>query len=105
MIAEAVSEGRIGRPQFVRCSVVTRDDAPHDSVLALLVDMTSDLFGVRPKDAGAGAYRLLSWPDGRGALLMAGVGEPRLDLLVMGSRGSLYFDETFEADANDRSAQ
>ena len=100
VVAGVIDEGRLGVAQFLRCHAVTADAGLLDSSLAALTSLGDAWFGSRPAQthrlgAGSGLYltEMHKWGAGQGAIVTVSVGsnpEPRLDLLLVGSKGSLY---------------
>ncbi len=99
-VREAVDRERIGRPSFVRCVAIAPDgetDATFDSLLSLTEGWLGGAPDERTRQGGAGqshVFELLKWPGGEGGLIMVSespsVGAPALDLMVIGSRGTIY---------------
>lgn len=100
VVAEVVDEGSLGVARFLRCHAVTPDADQLDSALASLGSLGEAWFGAGPARThrlgeGSGRYLtdMLTWDGGQGAIVTVSVGsypEPRLDLLLVGSKGSLY---------------
>ena len=100
VVTEVIDEGRLGVARFLRCHAVTADPGLLDSSLAALTSLGDSWFGSRPTRThrlgeGSGLYltEMLTWDGGQGAICTVSVGsypEPRLDLLLVGSKGSLY---------------
>ena len=99
-VAGVIDEGTLGAARFLRCHAVTPDAGPLDSSVAALTSLGEAWFGSRPTRThrlgeGSGLYltEMLTWDGGQGAICTVSVGsypEPRLDLLLVGSKGSLY---------------
>ncbi len=100
-VQKTIDEGRLGRPQFMRC--FARAGAPENlaSSLGELESLGEAWFG----SPHAQSYRLgedstlyqtemLKWSDGQGAILTAtaSADSPQIDLLLVGSRGTLYHE-------------
>ena len=103
VVQEAIDQGRLGGPKFLRC--IARADGPEqlDSALSELVSLAEGWFGSSPRQRyrPAGDHQvylteILKWPGGEGALLtvtaVASEATPRLDLMLVGSRGVLYHE-------------
>jgi len=103
-VGRVIEEGRLGRPTVVRCTL--RAGTEPDEIAAgveRLTALAAEWFGERPSvsHTAGGPERghvitLLRFPGGQTALLSVGAG-PRGDrgggdLIVLGSRGALYFD-------------
>ena len=103
VVAEVIGEGRLGAARFLRCHAVTADPGLLDSALAALTSLGEAWFGSRPSQThrlgeGSGLYLtdMLTWDGGQGAIVTVSVGsypEARLDLLLVGSKGSLYHQD------------
>ena len=103
VVAEVIDEGRLGVARFLRCHAVTADAAVLDSSMASLTSLGEAWFGSRPAQThrlgeGSGLYLtdMLTWDGGQGAIVTVSVGsypEARLDLLLVGSKGSLYHQD------------
>ena len=103
VVAEVIDEGRLGAARFLRCHAVTADANVLDSSLDALSSLGEAWFGARPARThrlgeGSGRYLtdMLTWHAGQGAIVTVSVGsgpEPRLDLLLVGSKGSLYHQD------------
>lgn len=99
-VAGVVDEGRLGAVRFLRCHAVTPDAGRLDAGLRALASLGEAWFGAGPARAhrlgeAGGPYltEMLTWDGGQGAIVTVSVGshpEPRLDLLLVGSKGSLY---------------
>lgn len=100
VVAGVVDEGSLGAARFLRCHAVTPDAGQIDAALSSLGILGEAWFGAAPARArrlgeGSGLYmtEMLTWDGGQGAIVTVSVGshpEPRLDLLLVGSKGSLY---------------
>ena len=103
VVAEVVDGGSLGVARFLRCHAVTPDARQIGSALAALRSLGETWFGAgsaRTHRLGEGSGRyltdMLTWDGGQGAIVTVSVGsypEPRLDLLLVGSKGSLYHQE------------
>ena len=100
VVEGVVDEGSLGVARFLRCHAVTPDPGLLDSTLSTLCALGETWFGAGPARThrlgdGSGRYltEMLTWDGGQGAIVTVSVGtypEPRLDLLLVGSKGSLY---------------
>ena len=100
VVADVIDEGSLGVARFLRCHAVTPDPGLLDSALASLTSLGDAWFGCRPTHThrlgeGSGLYLtdMLTWDGGQGAIVTVSAGsypEPRFDLLLVGSKGSLY---------------
>lgn len=104
---QVVAGGRIGIPSVVRWYVRTSVDEadPAASARAMLrsagVWLGGEPASVRTfvRENGSEAVIHATWPAGAAAILAAtqGPGEPANDLILLGSRGAIYFGRTPEA--------
>lgn len=100
VVSDAIYGGRLGVAQFLRCHAVTDDPGLLDASLSALTSLGDAWFGSSPaqahrlgEDSGIYLTEMLKWDAGQGAIVTVSVGshpEPRLDLLLVGSKGSLY---------------
>ena len=100
VVGGVVDEGRLGAARFLRCHAVTPDAGLLDAAVSTLGALGEAWFGAGPAHThrlgdGSGRYltEMLTWDGGQGAIVTVSVGshpEPRLDLLLVGSKGSLY---------------
>ena len=108
VVQAAIDGGRIGSPRFLRCLARTRDRRQIASSLDDLVSLGEAWFGSRPRrryrlgeEGGVYLTELVKWPEGQAALLTVSLaasdGPPALDLMLVGSRGTLYHDEPYSA--------
>lgn len=107
-VQEAVDQGRLGRPQFLRCIVEAREGEPPDRTLETILALARIWFGSHPVQhyrLGAnGVYltEMARWAEGQAALITISCGHPLpgadlqeiavIDLMLVGSRGTLYHD-------------
>ena len=105
-VQEAIDQGRLGRPQFFRCIVAA--GAPPDQTLEVILSLGRSWFGSRPVQhyrlGGDGAYltEMARWAEGQAALITISSGHllpgterqgiDGIDLMLVGSRGTLYHD-------------
>ena len=101
VVQEAIDDERLGQPQFVRCVARAQDGGSLDSSLETLASMGESWLGGPPASStrrgeGSGAYltEMSTWDTGQGALITVsatgGSGTADIDLMVVGSRGTLY---------------
>ena len=99
-VREALEQGRVGLPSFVRCVAVTSGDGL-EGILEDVVTLVEGWFDGphrdrhrRGDDGRSHVAEMLRWEDGRGALILVGsppaVAGPELDLMLIGSRGTIY---------------
>lgn len=101
VVQEAILEGRIGRPSFMRCVASTEDPAQLTSVMNDLTSLTEVWFGALHSSTYSPVTEesilrttLLKWSDGRGALITASVDSSAtcdLNMMLIGSNGALYY--------------
>ena len=101
VVQEAIDDERLGQPQFVRCVARAPDGGSLDSSLEALASMGESWLGGPPASStrrgeGSGVYltEMSTWDAGQGALITVsatgGGGTADIDLMVVGSRGTLY---------------
>ena len=102
-VREAIDQGRLGSPKFLRGIARTAESQRLDDSLRELKSLAQDWFGSSPIQSyrlgeGSQVYltEMLKWPQGQAALLTAvcdpSPGAPWLDLILVGSRGTLYHE-------------
>ena len=103
-VQEAIDQQRIGAPKFLRCIVRTNNREHLEEKLAELLPLGEAWFGTQPtqshqfgNDSNLYLTNLLKWPEGQGALLTVFSSNsdsfPQFDLMLIGSRGTLYHEE------------
>ena len=103
-IQNAIDEGRIGTPQFFRCIATMPAEVGFRSVLDELKSLANGFFGgsssLSHEMGSEGVYNteMLKWPQGQSAIItvsraMSGK-FPNLDLMLIGSRGTLYHNDS-----------
>ena len=104
VVHEAIDEGRLGTPKFLRCIKQVADGDQLESAFDELVSLAVDWFGSEPvarhkarDDPQACLAEMLKWDQGQGALVIV-ASAPRdqtahIDLMLVGSRGTLYHEE------------
>ena len=101
VVQEAIDTERLGQPQFVRCVARAPEGGSLDSSLEALASMGESWFGGPAasrtrRGEGSGVYltEMSTWDTGQGALITVsatgGSGSADIDLMVVGSRGTLY---------------
>ena len=101
VVQEAIDAERLGQPQFVRCVARATDGGSLDSSLETLASMGESWFGGPAasrtrRGEGSSVYltEMSTWDTGQAALVTvtaaAGGGSADIDLMVVGSRGTLY---------------
>ncbi len=101
VVQDAIDDERLGQPQFVRCVARAPDVRSLDSSLETLASMGDAWFGGpaatrtrRGEGSGAFLTEVSTWDKGQGALITVsatgGSGTADIDLMVVGSRGTLY---------------
>ena len=103
VVEEAIAQGRLGRPQFLRCIAQARDPDRPEQTLVTLVALVESWFATPfaqrfdlESDPKVSLTQMLTWSGGQGALITISVqhavGNCNLDLMLIGSRGTLYFE-------------
>ncbi len=101
VVQEAIDTKRLGQPQFMRCVARASDGGSLGSVLDALVSMGESWFGSPAatrtrRGEGSGVYltEMSTWDTGQSAVVTvsasAGPTPAGIDLMVVGSRGTLY---------------
>ena len=101
VVQEAIDDERLGQPQFLRCVARAQEGGSLDSSLEALASMGEAWFGApaasrtrRGDGSGAFLTEMSTWDKGQGALITVsatgGGGTADIDLMVVGSRGTLY---------------
>ena len=100
-VQQAIDQGRLGTPKFLR--IVASVDSPPllDSVANDAEVMAEEVFQGSPTQrhtlsrSPSHVTSMLKWPDGQGALIIVGHGgsgqTSHLDLMLVGSRGTIYY--------------
>lgn len=98
IVQEAIDQGSLGSPMFVRCFAQVVDAGEIEAASQSLVTLAEGWFGSSPVqrhrigDSHTYVTELLKWRDGQGALLTISSGTPHVDLMLVGSRGTLYHE-------------
>ena len=102
-IQATIDEGRIGTPQFFRCIATVSAANEFVQVLDELRSLANRFFDgptcgthVMTSD-GVYSTEMLKWPEGQSAIITVSLTEPdsapNLDLMLIGSKGTLYHDD------------
>ena len=100
-VSNAIDEGRVGTPKFLRCIAQTAGPEGLDVTLNDLLSLAEVCFGASPTKRhdltdGSGTYlsEMVKWDQGQSAILTVAPGPANapetLDLMLVGSRGALY---------------
>jgi hypothetical protein len=102
VVGETIEQGRVGEPKFLRCIAGAEDPREVEASLDELVSLGETWFGSAPvhryrlgADSGVYLTEMVKWRDGQGAIVTVSTapsGTPPLNLLLVGSRGSLYHE-------------
>ena len=106
VVQDAIDQGRIGFPRFLRCMARAEGGDRLAPLLEELVSLGDGWFGSPSthryrlgEDGGAYLTELIKWPDGQSAVvtvsLASSSGAQSLDLMLVGSRGTLYHDDLY----------
>jgi hypothetical protein len=97
-VQEAIGEERLGQPQFLRCIAQAPAGSLRDAVdewiamgeawFGSSVDTRHRLGG----DGGVYVTEMAKWKTGQAALVTVSDGAPAIDLMLIGSRGTLYHE-------------
>ena len=101
VVQEAIDTERLGQPQFMRCVARASDGGSLGSTVDALVSMGESWFGGPAatrtrRGEGSGVYltEMSTWDTGQSAVVTvsasAGPTPAGIDLMVVGSRGTLY---------------
>lgn len=102
-VQATIEEGRLGTPQFLRVLARATAGQSLERALEATLDLASLWFGGPPQrrdriggEEGTYLTELARWPQGQGAVITVLAhdlaGAPQMDLVLMGSRGALYFE-------------
>jgi len=97
-IQEAIGEERLGQPQFLRCIAQVPAARLGDAVdewIALGETWFGSPVATRHRlGDGSGVYitEMAKWETGQAALVTVSDGAPSIDLMLIGSRGTLYHE-------------
>ena len=101
VVQEAIDDERLGQPQFLRCVARAPEGGSLDALLETVASMGESWFGApaasrtrRGEGSGVFLTEVSTWDKGQGALITVsatgGSGTADIDLMVVGSRGTLY---------------
>ena len=101
VVQEAIDGERLGQPQFMRCVARAPDGGSLAPTLDSLVSMGESWFGSpaatrtrRGENSGVYLTEMSTWETGQSAVVTvsasSGGGSSSIDLMVVGSRGTLY---------------
>ena len=104
VVQQAIDEGRLGKPRFLRCLAQVSSAAKIEGTLSELASLADGWFGSESGASyrlgeGSGVYltEMLRWSQGQGALITVSTepsgSRPGLDLMLVGSRGTLYHED------------
>ncbi len=104
VVQAAIDAGSLGSPRYLRCVAGVPPNGVLEDAAGGLGELASAWFGSEPRRryrlSGAGAVYLTEmqeWPLGQGAIITvsrsASPGGSKLDLMLIGSRGTLYHEE------------
>ena len=99
-VSVAIDQGRLGALQFMRCHALAQAPSELAAALNELESLAEAWFGFRPaqtyrlgEDSGVYITQMSKWDGGQGAIITVSLdleGAPRIDLMLIGSRGTLY---------------
>ena len=102
VVQASIDEGSLGVPRYLRCvAAVAAGDGLEDAV-GELAGLASAWFGSEPGSrytlGGSGSVYLTEmqqWPMGQGAIITVSrsQSDSKLDLMLIGSRGTLYHEQ------------
>jgi hypothetical protein len=103
VVQETVEQGRLGVPRFLRCMARVDDSRRLQGSLDELTSLAEAWFRSPPvqrhklgQDGAVYQTEILKWSEGQGALLTVSLASsddpPALDLMLIGSRGTLYHE-------------
>ena len=103
VVQDAIDDGRLGSPKFIRCIASASESTQMTTVLDELTSMGESWFGSYPaqrfrmgEKSGVYLTETIKWPQGQSALItIFSVPTKRasqFDLMLIGSRGTLYYE-------------
>jgi hypothetical protein len=98
VVQEAIGEERLGQPQFMRCLAQVSADRLGDAIdewVALGEAWFGSSVATRHRlGEGSGVYltEMAKWETGQAALITVSDGAPAIDLMLIGSRGTIYHE-------------
>ena len=99
---QAIDEGSLGVPRYLRCVAAVPPGNGLEDAAGGLAGLASAWFGSEPSQrhrlGGSGAVyvtEMQQWPMGQGAIITVSRSQAasKLDLMLIGSRGTLYHEE------------
>ena len=102
VVQQAIDEGSLGAPRYLRCVAAVPAEGGLEDAAGGLGDLASAWFGSEPSQrytlGGSGAVyvtEMRQWPLGQGAIITVSRSQSAstLDLMLVGSRGTLYHEE------------
>ena len=102
VVQQAIDEGSLGAPRYLRCVAAVPAGNGLEDAAGGLSDLASAWFGSEPSQrytlGGSEAVYVTDmqqWPLGQGAIITVSRSQsgPKLDLMLVGSRGTLYHEE------------
>lgn len=104
IVQQTIDKGRLGEPKFLRCIAVSSNKDNLEKTIAALVSFGEALFGSPPSQryqlgGNSGLYltEMLKWSTGQSASITASspssVVTSSLDLMLVGSGGTLYYED------------
>ena len=103
VVQETIDEGRLGEPKFLRCIALSSSGDELESALGEIVSLGEAWFGSPPvqryrlgESSGLYLTEMLKWAGGQSASVTASAAPSRgtssLDLMLVGSKGTLYHE-------------
>ena len=102
VVQQAIDEGSLGAPRYLRCVAAIPVGNGLEDAVGGLGDLASAWFGSEPSQChrlgGSGAIyvtEMQQWSMGQGAIITVSRSQSTstLDLMLVGSRGTLYHEE------------
>ena len=103
VVQEAVDQERLGQPQFLRCIARSSDESDLARSLDEWIALGEAWFGAPVaqrhrigQESGVHLTEMAKWATGQAALVTVSAtisdGTPDIDLMLIGSRGTLYHE-------------
>ncbi len=101
VVQQAIDEGSLGTPRYLRCVAAVLEEDSLEEAVGALAGLASAWFGAEPSSrytlGGDGSVYLTEmrqWSLGQGAIITVSHTQcvPTLDLMLVGSRGTLYHE-------------
>ena len=100
VVQQAIDEGSLGAPRYLRCVAAVPAGNGLEDAAGGLGDLASAWFGSEPSQRytlGGAVYvtEMQQWSMGQGAIITVSRSQSTstLDLMLVGSRGTLYHEE------------